>query len=694
MNTSMLPVQDLRSRAEARLTKYPAVNNSSLDDGQQLQELRIKQVEIELLNEEFGRLRQKISTDHFQRHMQGRFRSGYVFLDQHGQICKTRYEAENEEHADAQTGQFMQDYLSSGEQAKFHDFLQAVFRSDCKVSCELVFKYNAEKNINGLMLPKFAHIEGISDDEKQLSLIVVEDISSQKITEERRKSSSAALAVLNKTIAASRNEIFLFDAKSLKFTFANQRALKNVGYTMDELRQLTPADILTSCDELNKLVAYLFRHKKSVRKCHAVHKRQDGSLYPVEIYLQFFEYEADSSFIAIVLDVSKLMAVESQLKSIVESANAIIWASDVDFKLVYMSDQVQEIMGYPASQFIGSLMSVLTKTLHDSDRLKLAAGLNRAMKGHKVSNLCCKVMHADGFWRWLSVNMTPNFAIDGKLVQVVGVAHDINARILAEEGLRQLNQQLDSRVQEEILKNQQKDLLLQRQSSLAGMGEMIGNIAHQWRQPINSLGLILSDLEDAAHYGECDLAYMQTAVRKSKNIIQKMSSTIDDFRNFFRADKSLKVFSLMQVTDECLNLVEAAMKSHNINIVVKCAQDVKVIGYENECYQSVMNILSNARDAIVEKNIASGEIVIEIREEGRFGVYTLTDNGGGIPADVLPRIFEPHFTTKEHGVGIGLYMSMISIEKNMKGRIKVDNVGEGTRFSIYLPKKGDGHVSY
>jgi len=121
----------------------------------------------------------------------------------------------------------------------------------------------------------------------------------------------------------------------------------------------------------------------------------------------------------------------------------------------------------------------------------------------------------------------------GKPGNWFGVMHDIHAQKLAEEALLQLNQELDSRVRDEIQKNMDKDLLLQRQARLAGMGEMIGNIAHQWRQPINSLGLILSDLEDASLYGECNLAYIQTAVSKSKNIIQKMSSTIDDFRHFF-----------------------------------------------------------------------------------------------------------------------------------------------------------------
>jgi signal transduction histidine kinase len=164
-----------------------------------------------------------------------------------------------------------------------------------------------------------------------------------------------------------------------------------------------------------------------------------------------------------------------------------------------------------------------------------------------------------------------------------------------------------------------------------------------------------------------------------------MSTTIDDFRNFFRMDKNIGTFGLKQVTEECINLVEASIKNNNINIVIRCERDVLVSGYANEYSQAVMNLLSNARDAIVERKVADGEIVIEIGRDGEFGVHRITDNGGGIAPEALPKIFEPHFTTKENGVGIGLYMTLISIEKNMKGRILVENAAHGARFSMYLP---------
>jgi PAS domain S-box-containing protein len=701
MNSSLTVEQtssharDLRRRAEDRFKKELAIKNLSqqLDVGRRLYDQRINQIEIELLTDEFNKLRQKISSQSQSNQSQNSSGHGYIFLDRDGRICDAKFPGTNhsESNRPKWAGRSLIDCIVPGNSEVFQKYMQEVFASDAKKSCELSFDQISSKKILGLKLPLYASVEAVVDDEKCFCLAVFEDISTRRIAEEREKASNAALAMLNRTIEASRNEIFMFDALDLSFTFANQRALENLGYTMDEIKWLTPADIQAHVfnQEMDNQISYLLNHKQSVRKFNAVHLRKDCSMYPVEIYLQLFERETGNYFIAIVLDTSSQTAAESKLKSIVESADAIIWAANIDSKLEFLSDQVRDILGYSANEFIGSSLINMIDAgyFHPSDKEKMIEGFREvANGGNRVSDVRCRAKQADGSWRWLSVNMTPNRSVDGEVSQIVGVMHDIHAQKLAEDALLQLNQELDLRVREEVQRNMEKDLLLQRQSRLAAMGEMIGNIAHQWRQPINSLGLILSDLEDAAVYGECNLPYIQTAVGKSKKIIQKMSSTIDDFRHFFRADKSPGTFSLKHVTDECLNLVEAAMKNHNIDVVVKCEHDVLVSGYANEYSQAVMNILSNAREAIIERKVAGGRIVIEISEENEYGVHTVTDNGGGIPPEVLSKIFEPHFTTKEQGVGIGLYMTLISIEKNMHGKINVENVAHGARFSIWMPK--------
>lgn len=689
----------LRRRAEARLRKELSIKADSQQHevGRQLYELRISQIEIELLGEEFNKLRRQVFTDRADdlRHRHSKY--GYFFIDSEARIIDARFIARHPEGSNTHRwmGQSLYDSIAPGQRDVFRQFLRELVQSNEKRSFELTFDQACGKRHLGLKLPLYASIEAVADSRKSRCLLVIEDVTERRQSEEREKSSRAALDMLNQTISASRNEILMFDVPRRHFTFANPRALENLGYSIDELQLLAPDDIQESTfkDEMEDRLDQLLRQKKSVQRLNSIFRRKDGSLYPVEVFLQLFEQETGDYFIAIVLDISCQTAIESQLKSIVESADAIIWAANTELKLVFISNQVLDILGHNAARFLGySLPDMLSEGFfHEADHVRLSEGIRQVVKeGCKVADLRCRAKHADGTWRWLSINMTPNRSVDGRVGQVVGVMHDIHAQKLIEDALLKLNQELDSRVQEEVRKNKEKDLLLQRQSRLAGMGEMIGNIAHQWRQPINSLGLILADLEDAAEYGECDLAYIRSAVEKSKKIIRKMSGTIDDFRHFFRADKSQREFSLRLVTDECINLVEASMKSNNINIVVRCDRDVAVFGYANEYSQAVMNILVNAKEAIVGHNNHAGEIVIEIGEEGDYGLHRITDNGGGILPDVLPKIFEPHFTTKEFGVGIGLYMTLTSIEKNMHGRITVENVADGACFSIYLPKARNG----
>ncbi|MFA6014234.1 MAG: PAS domain-containing sensor histidine kinase [Gallionellaceae bacterium] len=382
-----------------------------------------------------------------------------------------------------------------------------------------------------------------------------------------------------------------------------------------------------------------------------------------------------------------LHGAEENFRTIADAAPVLMWRTNADHTSYWFNKLWQEFTGQTLSQ---DMRSAWIGRIHPDDaelRLKLYRQHFDARESFCIEY---RIQHRDGAYRWLLDNGAPIYDTRGDFIGYIGTCIDITERKeMEQERIDHLQQLLHATQQ-----SAEKDLVMQRQARLAGMGEMIGNIAHQWRQPINSLGLILSDLEDASLFGECDLAYIQTATSKSRKIIQKMSNTIDDFRHFFRDDKTLGTFSLKKVTEECLNLVEAAMKVHNINIVVRCEQDVFVKGYANEYSQAVMNILSNAKDAIVDRKKDEGEIVIEISELGEFGVHTITDNGGGIPDEIFPKIFEPHFTTKEYGVGIGLYMTVVSIEKNMNGRIAVENVAEGARFCLNLPKAeaGGQHV--
>jgi len=248
------------------------------------------------------------------------------------------------------------------------------------------------------------------------------------------------------------------------------------------------------------------------------------------------------------------------------------------------------------------------------------------------------------------------------------------------------------RVHDETAKSREKDLLLIQQSRLAAMGEMIGNIAHQWRQPLNSIGLLFANIKDAYDFDDLSEEYLEECTQNGMRLTQQMSTTIDDFRNFFRPDREAAPFSLLNAVHNALELVEASFKNHEIAIELKASGDAEVQGFANEYAQVLLNLLGNARDAIIEHHVKPGRVGIEVRRDGENGYVVVRDNGGGIAEEVLGKIFDPYFTTREKGTGIGLYMSKMIIESNMNGHIEVRNIEGGAEFTIITPLAAN-HVS-
>jgi len=252
--------------------------------------------------------------------------------------------------------------------------------------------------------------------------------------------------------------------------------------------------------------------------------------------------------------------------------------------------------------------------------------------------------------------------------------------------LQEFNESLELRVQNEVAKNREKDQLMINQSRQAAMGEMINGIAHQWRQPLNNLGLVIQNTRYEYDAGQMTPERMALDMKQGMELIDFMSQTIDDFRNFFREDKELVRFSINRVIGRSFRFVDAVMRHNRVSVVFREGEELLVDGYPNEFAQVLLNLLSNARDALVEKRIAKPEIVVELFREGNLAVVTVSDNAGGIQDDIIERIFEPHFTTKEKGKGdgIGLYLSKIIIEKHLGGRLAARNIPGGALFRIEL----------
>ncbi len=267
----------------------------------------------------------------------------------------------------------------------------------------------------------------------------------------------------------------------------------------------------------------------------------------------------------------------------------------------------------------------------------------------------------------------------GKQIRISTVI-DISDLKKLQYDLQMLNRQLEDKVSQQVESIRQKEQMLLHQNKLAAMGEMIGAIAHQWRQPLNVLNINIQNLDDDYEDGLIDRTFIENFIAENSRIIQFMSKTIDDFRNFYRIDKVKECFFVREAIELTTSMQSAQFKERKIDFEIR-GDDFCITGYKHEFQQAILNLVNNAADA-VERTGKRGKIEIVLEND----TVRIIDNGGGIDEAIIDRIFEPYFTTKSQGsgTGIGLYMSKVIIEKNMGGRLDVQNGEEGAVFTISL----------
>ena len=237
-------------------------------------------------------------------------------------------------------------------------------------------------------------------------------------------------------------------------------------------------------------------------------------------------------------------------------------------------------------------------------------------------------------------------------------------------------------LKEEKLK--QQNILIQK-SKMAAMGEMIGNIAHQWRQPLSQISGLFFDIESAYDYRELDKKYLSQRVNDANDLLEYMSKTIDDFRNFFNPTSIKEEFLINDAISRAMKILKATLEYYKIDIQIDCDEKYKINGFRNEYTQAIVNIISNAKDILVDKKIKNAKIKVYVKEVKDDIVLYIEDNAGGIDTSIIDKIFDPYFTTKyEYGTGIGLYMTKLIIEEKMNGTINVENLNNGAVFSIKI----------
>jgi len=256
--------------------------------------------------------------------------------------------------------------------------------------------------------------------------------------------------------------------------------------------------------------------------------------------------------------------------------------------------------------------------------------------------------------------------------------------------LENLNKELQIKINNAVRKEKRQNAIMNQQSRLASMGEILENIAHQWRQPLNTVSWMMNDVIIKAKLGKEDEIDLEVLAKKVNNSVQFLSDTIEDFRRFVDHSDLAQTFNIKKVINSTILLIKETLVKSNIQIELDCANDIKYKGFENDLKHVIMNLINNARDAFEEKKIKNGLIYIRVYHEKDELIIAVRDNAGGIPKPILKNIFEPYFTTKHKtkGTGLGLYMSKNMIER-VQGSIEALSIlNKKTTFIIRLPDKG------
>ncbi len=262
--------------------------------------------------------------------------------------------------------------------------------------------------------------------------------------------------------------------------------------------------------------------------------------------------------------------------------------------------------------------------------------------------------------------------------------------------LKHINNNLEKKIAHEVEKNKQTQQQLFKSEKLASMGEMIGNIAHQWRQPLSIISTAATGMLVQKQFGNLkDEVFIQNCKIIDENT-QYLSKTIDDFRDFIKGDKKSVKFNIQDTIESFLHLIQPSMKNHNISVIVDNKKNIEIQNHPNELIQCFINIYNNSRDILKTLDLEKKYIFISLKENNESVIITFKDNAGGVPPKILPKIFEPYFTTKHksQGTGLGLHMTYNLITNGMSGSIEVKNTTfnydsvnyTGAQFTIHLPK--------
>lgn len=392
--------------------------------------------------------------------------------------------------------------------------------------------------------------------------------------------------------------------------------------------------------------------------------------------------------------------------------HSIVVTTDVEGTITFVNPKAEAITGYTREELIGANHRILNSGVHPAE---FWAEMYRVISHGKTwqSEVCNRAK--DGHLYWVDSTMSPLIGDNGQVEGYISIRTDITelknahqenerhaveliiSRELALQSEEKAKRAAELLASQKILEEerQQHERQILTQSRLAQMGEMIAMIAHQWRQPLAAVSTSIFDMRVKIELGTFDLTtaegreaandFFLETLSNVEEYLQSLSGTIDDFRNFHKADKKNLPMTFEEVTAKALKIIRNSIALHNIELIESYSDDLKVPMIDNEIVQVILNILKNAQDNFDEKKIHNPQITIASENN----VLTICDNGGGIPAHIIDKIFDPYFSTKneKNGTGLGLYMSKTIIEDHHKGTLTAYNQNDGVCFNITLPSQ-------
>ncbi len=378
--------------------------------------------------------------------------------------------------------------------------------------------------------------------------------------------------------------------------------------------------------------------------------------YLIDFMRKFF-IEEENYFKNEVLKKRIIKNIDEKLYKIKNSINYMV-KNKIDFDYANLNLEINAI-----SVYITSLINY-----------DLSLAINEKRNTQKIFNMIMffsivSIILVFMFSIFLSIYIINNFKqLHGSLEQKV----EEKTKELIE-----LNNYLEIKVSKEVAQNRKKDIIMFQQARLASLGEMLNNIAHQWRQPLGSITMIIQSFQTKMEHGKLTQTFVNKKVNDALLLAENMSNTLDDFKNFFSPDKTKDTFSLKNCVEHSIELSKYLLEKENINLVLEVKEDMRIHSYYNELSHVFLNIISNSKDALCG-NVNKDDRIIKIivnRYKDK-AVINLIDNGGGINQEIVPKIFEPYYTTKykSAGTGIGLYMSKQIVEKHMQGSISYKNI--------------------